>query len=363
MYRTYKYRLYPSKAQQATLEELLELARWLYNHALAYRRKCWQESRHTVTHNEQWAMFRDWRNEQPEDNPLRLLSANAGLQVLRRLDSVYGQFMKGQRGFPRFKGHAFFNSLDFTFGNGAGIQANRLYVMNVGLLRVRWHRALPEAGRVKRAVVLRRPSGWYALFQVELPDPAPEPSSNPPVGIDVGITHALALSDGNVADSPQYLKRSLARLRRLQRTVARRERGSQRRKKAVQQLAKEMEHIANRRRDWWHKVTRALVDHYGLIALEDLSLGFMLKNDRLVRPAHDVALGIFYELLGYKAEEAGVTLVKVDPRQTSQLCACCGALVEKTLKERVHACPDCGFTVDRDINAAMNILNRALNGS
>jgi putative transposase len=354
--RTFKYRLYPTQEQQDTLDGILDVARWLYNHALAYRRKRWQESHYSVSYNEQSAMWRDWRNEQPEDNPLRLLNMSAGQQVLRRLDKAYGEFFKGKRGYPKFKGWRYFNSVNYKPGDGAAIKENRLYIQNVGLIKVRWHRELPAA-KIKNVIVLRKPSGWYVCLQVDLPLKIPEQSDRPPVGIDMGIHHALALSDGTVIDSPQYLKKSLKRVRVLQRRIARRKKGSQRREKAVHQLAKELEHIANQRRDWWHKVTHWLVSEYGAIVLEDLHLQFMLRNGNLSRAAHDVALGLFGELLDYKAIKAGVQIAKVNPYNTSQDCSGCGVIVQKALTIRVHQCPHCDLTLDRDVNAALNILD------
>jgi len=353
--RTYQYRLYPTDEQQNILSDILELARWLYNHVLAYRRKRWGESRYRVTYHEQAALWRDWRNEQPDDNPLRLLNMSAGQQVLRRLDKAYREFLKGKRGKPRFKGRRFFNSLNYKPGDGAAIKDGRLYIQNVGLMAVKWHRGLPE-GTLKNIIVTRKASGWYVAFQVEVAAIEPTVSPNPPVGIDVGLHHALALSDSTVIDSPQYLKHSLRRLRRLYRRVSRRKKGSAGRRQAVVQLAKELEHIANQRRDWWHKVTCWLVNTYGFIALEDLQLAFMLRNGNLARAAHDVALGLFHNLLDYKAFQAGVQIVTVDPRNTSQRCSRCREMVPKALHVRVHACPHCGFTVDRDVNAALNIL-------
>src|SRR3990170_8109274 len=130
MMRTYRYRLYPTQAQQARLDEILWAAGWLYNRALAYRRKRWNESRQSVTYYEQAGMWRDWRNEEPEDNPLRLLNMSAGQQVLRRLESAYRQFMKGKRGKPRFQKPSRFNSVNYKPGNGASIKNNQLYIQN-----------------------------------------------------------------------------------------------------------------------------------------------------------------------------------------------------------------------------------------
>lgn len=357
MIRTYQYRLDPTPNQQTVLKDVFYAARWLYNRALDFRRKRWNESRYSVTYNEQSAMWKNWRNESPDDNPLRLLNMTAGQQVLRRLDSAYDQFKQGKRGKPRFKGWRFFRSINYKPGNGAGLKDGRLYIQNVGPMVVRWHRDLPE-GTIKNIILTRKASGWYASFQVECAAVEIVPSENPAVGVDMGIHHALALSDGTIIDKPPYLKLSLARLRRLQRKVARRKKGSTGREQAIAILAKEHEHIANQRRDYWHKVTFWLVATYGVIVLEKLNLAFMLRNDKLARAAHDVGLGLFQDILDYKAIQAGVGIVLVNPRDTSQKCAGkdCGELVPKDLSVRIHACPHCGFTIDRDVNAALNIL-------
>lgn len=355
MLRTYRYRLYPTQAQQDALNEILWMACWLYNRAIDYRRKRWNESRKSVNYYEQAGMWRDWRNE-AGDNSLRLLNMSAGQQVLRRLDSAYKQFLKGERGKPRFQKASRFNSVNYKPGDGANVKNNRLYVQNVGLVEVRWHRVLPE-GKLKNIVIVRKPSGWYVLLQIDMLEQPVEKSSNPPVGVDMGITHALALSDGTTFDSPKYLKQSLRKLRALQRSVARKNKGGKNRRKAVQKLARLHEHIANQRLDWWHKTTRQLVDTYGIIVLEDLSLKFMLRNGNLSRSAHDVGLGMFRSLLDYKAVEAGVEIAMVNPRNTSQACSGCGSIVSKNLSVRVHHCHDCGITLDRDVNAACNILS------
>jgi putative transposase len=301
-------------------------------------------------------MWRDWRNEEAQENPLRLLNMSAGQQVLRRLDTTYKQFIKGKRGFPRFKKASRFNSVNYKPGDGAQVKDNRLYVQNVGLVKVRWHRELPES-KLKNIVILRKPSGWYVLFQIDLPEQSVEKSINPPAGVDIGITHALALSDGTIFDSPRYLQASLKKLRIFQHSVSRKKRGGKNRHKAVQQVAHLYEHIANQRSDWWHKTTRQLVNDYGAIALEDMSLKFMLRNGNLSRSAHDVGLGMFRTMLDYKAIDAGVEIATVNPQNTSQVCSGCGCLVQKPLSVRMHSCPDCGLTLDRDINAARNILS------
>lgn len=354
MMRTYRYRLYPTKKQQDMLSKILGVACWLYNQALDYRRKRWNESRQSVNYYEQAGMWRDWRNE-PGDNPLRILNMSAGQQVLRRLDRAYKEFLKGRRGKPRFQKPSRFNSVNYKPGDGASVKNNRLYVQNVGLIKVRWHRELPD-GKIKNIIVLRKPSGWYVLYQVELPEQMVERSTNPPVGVDVGIAHALALSDGTIFDSPKSLQTSLKKLRVLQRSVSRKKKGGKNWRKAVRKVARLHEHIANKRSDWWHKITKTLINTYGMIALEDLTLKFMLQNKNLSRSAYDVGLGMFRRMLDYKAMEAGVEIVTVDPRNTSQACSGCGSIVLKGLGVRIHHCSNCGLTLDRDVNAALNIL-------
>ena len=237
------------------------------------------------------------------------------------------------------------------------ISGQSLYIQHVGEMRVRWHRPLPDNATLKQVTILRKPSGWYALFTVELPIEVPEPTARRAIGIDVGLHHALALSNGTLVDSPRFLREAQAKKRRLQRSLDRKKRGSKNRAKARHLLAKHEEHIANQRRDWWHKVTAELIATYDVIAIEDLNLKFMTRNHKQSYAAHDVALGIFYDLLDYKAESAGVEVVRVNPAYTSQDCSGCGHRVPKLLSERVHRCPKCGLTLDRDVNAALNILS------
>ena len=355
MFRTFRYRLYPNKDQAEALGEILWVACWLYNRALDYRRKKWRESREAVRYSQQSAMWREWRNEEPAENPLRQLNMSAGQQVLRRLESSYRQFVMGKRGRPRFKKVSRFSSVNYKPGDGASIKNNRLYVQNVGLVRVRMHRTLPN-GKLKNIIIKRKSSGWYVLLQIELPEQTFVRSSNAPVGVDMGIMHALALSDGTIIDSPKFLEQSLIKLRVLQRSLARKKRGGSNWRKTKHQIACLHERISNQRLDWWHKVTRRLVDTYGMVAIEDLQLSFILRNDKLALAAHDIGLGMFRTLLDYKAIEAGVEVILVNPRGTSKACSGCGSIVEKSLKDRIHRCHHCGLVLDRDVNAAKNIL-------
>ena len=368
MIRTYKYRLYPTNAQAAALTDLLDVGRQFYNYALQYRRERWQESRYSVTYNQQAAMWREWRNEQPDDNPLRLLNMTAGQQLLRRLDKAYREFLGGKRGLPRFKGKNRFHSLEFRQGDGCKLFTDKsgrtmFYAQNVGDIKVKDHRPLPAGCTIKHILIKRNLRKWVVCLQVECTGArVPQHPLGNPVGIDMGLLSLLADSNGETLDNPRWLRQSLTDMRVAQRKLARRKKGSHRRRKAAYQVARLHEKIANQRSDFWHKETRKLAYTHSLIAIEDLTLGFMTRNGHLALSAHDAALGQFRQLLAYKAEEAGTQVVAVNPKGTSQVCSGCGWLVAKDLSVRVHRCPnpDCRLVFDRDINAARNILQGAL---
>lgn len=367
MIRTYKYRLYPTNAQKRQLNGLLWQGRNVYNAALEQRITAYQETGEGLTYPQQWAHFRDERRANPDT--LGQLNATSMQQLLRRLDKAFKAFFRRLKagetaGFPRFKGRYRFNSLEYRYGDGSKLRMddqNRtlFYVQNVDDIKVKYHRPIPDKAVIKHVILTRRNRKWYVCLQLELPDPVVEKHPDPAIGIDMGLHSLLALSDGETVDNPRWLRTSLAKLRVAQRKMARRKKGSKRRRKTAAQVARLHERIANQRRDFWHKVTRDLVDTYGLIALEDLTLKFMTANPHLALSAHDAGLGEFQQLLAYKAESAGTQVVTVNPAYTSQVCSECGVLVEKDLRVRIHVCPHCGLELDRDVNAARNVLKLA----
>ncbi len=362
MIRTYKYRLYPTNAQSHQLDFLLWQGRTLYNAALEQRISVYKETGKGVSYPQQWAHFRDLRNANPDT--LGQLNATCVQQLLRRLDKAFVAFFRRVKagktpGFPRFKGHNRFNSLEYCYGNGCKLRLGTrvmFSVQNVGEVKVKYHRPLPDDADIKHVVIKRGNCKWYVCLTLNLPDPVIPEHSGPVIGIDMGLHSLLALSDGQTVDNPRWMRTSLADLRVAQRRMSRRKKGSARRRKAANQVANLYEHVANQRRDFWHKLTRHLVDTYSLIALEDLTLKFMTSNHHLALSAYDAGLGEFQQLLAYKAENAGTLVVTVNPTYTSQTCSDCGVIVKKDLSIRIHHCPNCGLTLDRDVNAARNIL-------
>lgn len=300
------------------------------------------------------------------------MNASSVQQMLRRLDKAFRAFFRrlkaGEKpGFPRFKSRARFKSLEYRYGDGCKLvldEAGRilLRLQNIGLVKVKYHLPMPEGARIKHVVIKRSLGKWYVCLLLELPDPAHQPHPVTAVGIDMGLQHALALSNGQLYENPRWLKSELAKSRRLQRKASRQRQSSRRQRKTYFAIARLHEKIANRRRDWWHKVAHQLADTYSFIAIEDLNLDFMLKNPHLARSASAMSLGLFRQLLTYKAEGAGGCVVSVDPKNTSQRCSRCGVLVSKSLQVRVHRCTTCGLQLDRDVNAARNILFSAWDG-
>jgi putative transposase len=368
MLRTYKYLLRPDEQQAHALDFLLWQSRLLFNAALEQRIATYQETGKGIYYPVQWAYFRDVRNQNPET--YGKLNASSLQQVLRRLDKAFAAFFRRVKagktpGFPRFKGSNRFKSLEYTYGDGCKLRQNEhscrcFYVQNVGEMRMCFHRQLPDGALIKHVMIKQVNQRWYACLMLELParNDQREPTGQQ-VGIDIGLKNLLALSTGELIENPHWLKENLARLRIVQRQAARQVKGSQRQQKTYNQIASLHNKIASQRADLLHKLTKRLVHDYDQVAIEDLSLAFMNQNRHLSRASHDAGLGAFRQMLEYKAEEAGVQVVAVNPRNTSQACSGCGSMVLKELSVRVHNCPECNLVLDRDVNAARNILNLA----
>jgi putative transposase len=353
--RSYQYRLYPTPRQQEALEKLLAAGQRLYNASLEHRLLCWRRYRIGVSYLDQAADLKAIREEFPD---IGILNFSACQQVLRRLDRVYHEFIRGKRGRPRFKSLDRFRSLEFRFGDGASLtKTKRLRVQNVGEVRVRWHRELPAECTIKD-LVLTRHSGdkWFVTFRLESPDPLPIQHNGPAIGVDVGLESFATLSTGEKIENPRWYRKAEERLKTAQQRYSR---GKSQRKRKV--LARLHSKVYRQRKDFLHKLSWRLVRDYGLIAVEDLDIKDMTSNGRrgLNKSIHDAGWGAFVNMLGYKVERTGAKLVKVNPKDTSQTCASCGQLVPKQLSDRIHDCPHCYFRCDRDLNAALVILSRA----
>jgi putative transposase len=358
MRRTYRYRLYPTRAQGAALNTQVDEACRLYNAALNERRSAWRMQHIAVGYYDQANQLKAIRAA----GDIGVANFSACQDVLRRVNKTFAAFFRrvklGQKaGYPRFRSRSRYDSLTYpSWGDGCALRAvGRLYLQGVGDLKLKWHRPLPADAAIKTVTVKREAGHWYVCFSLELSEPAPLPGCDLGVGIDVGLTTFAVLSDGTEISNPRHFRLAERRLRIAQRKLARRKKRSRRRLKARQEVARVHAHVANQRRDFHHKSALGLVRDYGLIAVEDLNVKG-LAGSMLAKSVHDAGWSQFVSILSDKAAEAGRTLVKVNPAGTTQRCSACGERVPKTLAERVHACPACGLVVGRDLNAARNVL-------
>jgi len=348
---SYKYRIEPNKTQGAALADMLRDFCGLYNAGLQQRVEAYQRRGVSVGYKMQAAELKAVRCAAPE---LARWSFTAEQQVLRKLDISFAAFFRRCRegktpGFPRFKASARYHAATFRVGDGLTIRKNgRLGFVGVpGDIKVRWHRELPS--EPASAILTRQNGKWYVVFHVEVD--AVERASTDGIGIDLGLTSLIALSNGETVARPGWTKKAAKETRRRQRAIARCKRGSKTRTQRVAALAKHHAGVANRRRDHLHRISRDLVKRFGRIGIEDLNV-LGLARGMLAKHVNDASWAQLAAMLEYKAASAGVELVRVNPRGTSQTCPGCGVIAAKTLAERRHRC-DCGVDLDRDVAAAM----------
>jgi putative transposase len=362
MMKAFKYRLYPTRKQTAALLFQLEGHRYLYNQALKQRKESYEKTKKGISYRSQATTLLP---KLRRDNDLVAGCNYSSLQqTLRRLDKGFKAFYRRvktgeQPGYPRFKGTERFNTINYAvLGDGCQIKDGRLYVQNVGHIKVKWHRPF---GEVKTLSVSRRNGKWYVSFSVEC-EPVILPATGKSIGIDVGLNSFITTSDGDRLAAPRYLLASGKKLRSAQQKLFRRKKGSHRREKARRLVAAVHEKIANQRLDFCHKTARTIVNAYDHIAVENLNIRNMVKNAYLAKSISDAGWGMFLAVLKGKAENAGRGFEEVTAKGTSQRCSACSKVVRKSLSVRVHQCPYCGLSLDRDVNAALNIIHLARTG-
>jgi putative transposase len=275
MLKAYKYRLYPSKAQQLLLEQTLETCRRWYNTCLAERKEAYENEKRSVGKFEQLRKVRELK----QSNPYATNVHSHILQVVvQDLDKAFQSFFRRVKagetaGYPRFKGRNRFDSFGLKeYGNGFKVDGRRLKLSGMGRLRVRWHR--PIEGTLKTVRVCRQAGKWYASFACEVLEQSLQPTGQS-VGVDVGIHHLLATSDNEIVDNPRWYRNAQAKLRILQRKVSRRTIGGSNRRKAVLALQSQHEYISNSRKDFLNQVAHSLITRYDFIALENLHINGM----------------------------------------------------------------------------------------
>jgi putative transposase len=354
---TFKYKLQPTAAQAAQLDAIVRVCRELYNAALQERRDAWRMQRVSVGYYHQKAQL-------PEIRQLREDCAAIHSQVLQdvvlRVDRAFKAFFRrvkaGQKaGYPRFKGRDRYTSFTYPqWGNGASLVGNTLVLSKIGYLAVRWSR--PLEGTPKTVIISKEVDGWYVCFSCAAVAAQPLPLTGEETGVDVGLESFLTLANGEQVENPRHYRKAEKALRRAQRRVSRRKKGSHRRRKAVKVLARKHLKVRRQRLDHHHKTARSLVQRYDTIFFEELQVANMVQQQHLAKSIADAGWSQFCTILVFKAENAGKRAVAVPPAYTSQTCSGCGVVVQKGLSVRWHACPDCGTNLHRDHNAALNIL-------
>jgi len=388
MRSAYQYRLRLTKKQVVELDRWLDMLSHQYNYLLADRFNWYEQNRCSVNscplvcHLPELRENPDYFSQKrtlpglKKDRPWYAdLHAHVLQDCVKRVDLAFKRWLKGdskgkRSGRPRFKGKGRYRSLTFPSLGKDPIKGNQLKLPKFGWVKMIYHRPIPEGFKIKTATVTKKADGIYITLSVQddtVPNIIPvDQISSPiafgaakPIGIDMGLKSFLIKSDGSEIEIPQYYRKAQKRLKKIQKAVSRSRKGSNNRKKAVTKLGVAHKKVADTRKDFHFKTAKKLLDEHDLVAHEKLNIKGLAKT-KLAKSVLDAGWGQFLSILSVKAENAGLITKAVNPRNTSQNCSNCGTKVPKELKDRIHSCPHCGFTADRDVNAAINILNLAV---
>ena len=355
--KSFKFRISkPSKIVQDRLEQTLYLCRSLYNGGLQERRDAYQINRVSINYQAQQNQLPEIKQINPE---YKGIHSQVLQNVLKRVELAFDGFFRrvktGQKaGFPRFKSASRYDSFCYP-QSGFSLTGDKLTLSKIGKVKIKLSRSV--VGKIKTCQIKKEINNWFVIFTVKT-FPEQLPKTGKQIGIDAGIENFATLSDGTQIDNWKYFESSQKQLRRAQRSISRKEKGGNNRKKAILKLRKIHNQIKNRRADFQHKLSTHLVKECDLIVIEKLSILGMSRGI-LSKQIHDVSWRSFFNMLDYKAANAGRQLIKINPAFTSQTCIC-GHREKKSLSQRQHNCLECGYSNHRDIVASEIILEAGL---
>ena len=363
MEKAFKFRIYPNKTQQILLQKSFGCVRFIYNHFLAKRIEKYKQDKFSISYNQ---CSKELTNLKQEFEWLREPDKDALQKALKDLDIAYKNFFsRPEVGFPKFKSKCDNYKSYRTSCTNENIKflGNKIQLPKLGKIRVRDKRIQLE-GRILNATVSQNPDGnYYVSVCCTDVQSAVLASTNHNVGIDLGLKEFAITSDGIKYANPKYLVKSLKRLKFLQKSLSRKTKDSSNRNKARLKVARVYQKIANQRMDYLQKLSTEIIRSNDIVCLEDLQVKNMVRNHKLAQAISDVSWSEFVRILCYKAGWYGKKIIRIDKFfPSSQICNCCGYKNSDTkdLSVREWACPKCGALLDRDINAAKNILNEGL---
>ncbi|WP_293159194.1 transposase [Okeania sp. SIO2C9] len=375
----YQYKLRPTKTQAEKIDKTLEMLRFQYNYMLAQRFDWWKQNRCSINYCplichlpelKDQPTYYSQKQSLPKlkiDRPwYKDIHSQVLQEVPKRVELAFDRWMKSDKsgkrlGKPRFKGLNQYKTFVYPQFKQHWFVNNQVKLSKIGDVKVIVHRPLPDGFMMKTVSVTRKSNGYFVTFSLEdqtVPEIKPDIKRGKIVGIDVGLIDFVVTSDNESIPAPKYLRKAECKLKSAQRKVSRRKKGSKRRQKAIKQLAKKHRKVADTRKDFHFKTANNLLSNYDIVAVEKLNIKGMAKS-KLAKSVHDAGWGQFNQILTDKAGRAGQLIVKVKPHGTSTECSNCGHKVKKTLAQRKHNCPQCNLSIGRDLNAAINIKNRA----
>ena len=352
MYKIYEVKLYPNKKQELELSRILDVSRLAYNKLLEMKISAYKDDKKNLSRFDLEKVSKKMFD----------IPANVRGVLCHRISNAYNRFFRKQGKFPRFKSANRMRSIGLKKYGSDGdfiFRGNKVRLWKpIGL--VRFHGNLIKE-EINSGRIVKRSTGWYIQYLFEQAEKPLKKRFAKKIGIDLGLKSFLVDSEGVAIKPPKFFRESQQKLVIAQRKLSKAVRGSNRRAGKRLLVARIHEKIANQRKDWLHKLSTSYATRYDLVAVEDLNVKGMIRNQHLSKSISDASWSTFVDMLAYKLKMLGRSLVKVAPHYTSQECSRCGEMVSKSLSVRTHIC-NCGFVADRDYNAALNILKKAQHG-